>query len=107
MGFAFLWVISFMSYVWAPWPIWHGLFHGGLPRFQQIILTVGTLAFSLEFLFARNATGVHAWELEEALDSGKLDTKRYCRLLDQAMWTVFQGEIPLGMGNAFQLQMNI
>jgi DNA polymerase-2 len=62
---------------------------------------------SLEFLFARNATGVHAWELEEALDSGKLDTKRYCRLLDQAMWTVFQGEIPLGMGNAFQLQMNI
>ncbi|MCB0120584.1 MAG: hypothetical protein KDD72_16225, partial [Anaerolineales bacterium] len=29
---------------------------------------------SLEFLFARNATGVHAWELEETLDSGRLDT---------------------------------
>jgi polyferredoxin len=54
VGFAFLWVISFMSYVWAPWPIWHGLVHGGLPRFQQIILTVGTLAFSMEFLFARH-----------------------------------------------------
>ena len=43
---------------------------------------------SLEFLFARNKTGVHAWELEEALDSSKVDTKRYCRLLDQAIQTV-------------------
>ena len=30
---------------------------------------------SMEFLFARNASGVHAWELEEALDPGRLDTK--------------------------------
>ncbi|MBV6390990.1 MAG: hypothetical protein KPEEDBHJ_00194 [Anaerolineales bacterium] len=44
---------------------------------------------SLEFLFARNASGVHAWELEEALDSGKLDTERYNRLLDRAIQTVF------------------
>lgn len=43
---------------------------------------------SLEFLFARNATGVHAWELDEALDSGKLDIKRYCRLLDWAMRSI-------------------
>jgi DNA polymerase-2 len=43
---------------------------------------------SLEFLFARNGTGVHAWELEEALDSGKLDTKRYFKLLDRAMQTI-------------------
>jgi DNA polymerase-2 len=43
---------------------------------------------SLEFLFARNATGVHAWELEEALDSGKLDAKRYYKLLDRAIQTV-------------------
>lgn len=43
---------------------------------------------SLEFLFARNATGVHAWELVETLDSGRLDTKRYCRLLDRAMQTI-------------------
>ncbi|MCL4270318.1 MAG: hypothetical protein KJZ72_12275 [Anaerolineales bacterium] len=44
---------------------------------------------SLEFLFARNAIGVHAWELDEMLDLGKLDTKRYCRLMDRAMQTIF------------------
>ena len=43
---------------------------------------------SMEFLFARNASGVHAWELEETLDPGRLDTKRYCRLLDRAIRTV-------------------
>ena len=43
---------------------------------------------SMEFLFARNASGVHAWELEEALNPGRLDTERYCRLLDRAMRTV-------------------
>jgi DNA polymerase-2 len=45
---------------------------------------------SLEFLFARNASGVHAWELEEALDSGKLDTKRYYKLLDRAIQTLLE-----------------
>ena len=50
---------------------------------------------SLEFLFARNGTGVHAWELEEALDSGKLDTKRYYRLLDRAIQTVLDPCRPL------------
>ncbi len=50
---------------------------------------------SLEFLFARNATGVHAWELNEALDSGRLDTKRYCRLLDRAIQTVLDPGKPL------------
>ena len=43
---------------------------------------------SLEFLFARNATGVHAWELNETLDSRRLDKKRYCKLLDRAVQTV-------------------
>jgi len=43
---------------------------------------------SLEFLFARNASGVHAWEMEETLDPGRLDTKRYYRLLDRAIETV-------------------
>ncbi len=43
---------------------------------------------SMEFLFARNASGVHAWELDEALDPGRLDTKRYFRLLDRAIQTV-------------------
>ncbi len=52
---------------------------------------------SLEFLFARNASGVHAWELNEALDSGKLDTKRYYRLLDCAIQTVLGPGTPLFM----------
>ena len=43
---------------------------------------------SMEFLFVRNAIGVHAWEMEEALDSAKLDIKRYYRLLDRAMQTI-------------------
>lgn len=60
---------------------------------------------SLKFLFTRNAIGVHAWELEEALDSAKLDIKRYYRLLDRAILTVLQGVPPTG--SAFQLQMNI
>ena len=46
------------------------------------------LGQSMKFLFARNEAGVHAWELEEALDSRKLDTKRYCRLLDRAIQTI-------------------
>jgi len=50
---------------------------------------------SLEFLFARNASGVHAWELEETLAPGMLDTKRYCRLLDRAMRTVLDPCKPL------------
>ncbi len=43
---------------------------------------------SLEFLFARNACGVHAWDLEDALDPARLDTKRYYRLLDRAIQTL-------------------
>lgn len=50
---------------------------------------------SLEFLFARNGTGVHAWELEEALDSGKLDANRYYKLLDRAIQTLLDPGKPL------------
>ena len=57
---------------------------------------------AMEFLFARNASGVHAWELDEALDPGRLDTKRYFDLLDRAMRTVldpFKAGLPsLAMG---------
>jgi DNA polymerase-2 len=41
---------------------------------------------SIEFLFTRD--GVQAWELAEGLDSGRLDIKRYCNLLERAMRTV-------------------
>ncbi|MBI5964081.1 MAG: hypothetical protein HY863_11440 [Chloroflexi bacterium] len=50
---------------------------------------------SVQFLFTRGAPGVHAWELEEALDPGRLDTKRYCMLLDRAMRTVLDPSKPL------------
>jgi len=43
---------------------------------------------SLEFLFARTVSGVHAWELSEALDPKNLDVKRYYQLLDRAMQTI-------------------
>jgi DNA polymerase-2 len=43
---------------------------------------------SVQFLFTRGGSGVQAWELGEALDSGRLDTKRYCTLLDRAIRTV-------------------
>lgn len=43
---------------------------------------------SMEFLFARNASGVHAWELEEILPFERLDTKSYCKVLDRAIRTV-------------------
>ena len=46
------------------------------------------LGQSMEFLFAHNASGIHAWELDEALDPGRLDVKRYFRLLDRAIQTV-------------------
>lgn len=43
---------------------------------------------SVQFLFTRGGSGVQAWELEEALDYRRLDTKRYCTLLDRAIQTV-------------------
>ncbi|MEP0807250.1 MAG: hypothetical protein HRF47_17345 [Chloroflexota bacterium] len=43
---------------------------------------------SVQFLFTRGGSGVHAWKLGEALDPGRLDVKRYFKLLDRAMRTV-------------------
>jgi DNA polymerase-2 len=43
---------------------------------------------SVQFLFTRGGSGVQAWELGEALDPGRLDTKRYCTLLERAIRTV-------------------
>jgi DNA polymerase-2 len=42
---------------------------------------------SVQFLFTRGG-GVHAWELGETLAPERLDTKRYCALLDRAIQTV-------------------
>ena len=43
---------------------------------------------AMRFLFTRGRPGVQAWELGEALDPGRLDTTRYCSLLDRAIRTV-------------------
>ena len=43
---------------------------------------------SVQFLFTRGGSGVQAWELGDVLESGRLDTKRYCTLLDRAIRTV-------------------
>jgi len=43
---------------------------------------------SVQFLLTRGGCGVQAWELGDALDHRRLDTKRYCALLDRAIRTV-------------------
>jgi DNA polymerase-2 len=43
---------------------------------------------SIQFLFTRGGAGVQAWELGEPMDPRRLDTKRYCVLLDRAIRTV-------------------
>ena len=52
--FAFLWITTILTYVWPPAMVWAGLFDGTLPRYLKIAIGVGTLAFTLEFLFARH-----------------------------------------------------
>jgi polyferredoxin len=53
-GFAFLWALVFLTYLLPPREIYANLFGGSLTRNQAIFLTVGTLALSVEFLFARH-----------------------------------------------------
>jgi DNA polymerase-2 len=43
---------------------------------------------SIRFMYTRGGCGVHAWELDDKLDSRRLDTKRYCTLLERAIRTV-------------------
>jgi DNA polymerase-2 len=47
-----------------------------------------TAGQSIRFMYTRGGCGVHAWELEEKLDYRRLDTKRYCTLLERAIQTV-------------------
>jgi DNA polymerase II len=45
---------------------------------------------SMRFLFTRGRPGVHAWELPEVLEPGRLDVRRYDSLLDRAIRTVLE-----------------
>lgn len=52
--FAFLWAIALLTYLLPPEEIYGNLWHGTLTRNQSIFLGVGTLAFFVEFMFARH-----------------------------------------------------
>ncbi|MCX7193018.1 MAG: 4Fe-4S binding protein [Proteobacteria bacterium] len=51
---AFLWAIALLTYLLPPAEIYGNLWHGTLTRNQGVFLTAGTLAFFVEFMFARH-----------------------------------------------------
>jgi len=54
LGFAFLWAVSFLTYLLPPAEIYHNLFHGQLTPNQFRFLAVATAVFTIEFAFARH-----------------------------------------------------
>lgn len=54
IAFAFLWAIALLTYLLPPAEIYGNLWHGTLTRNQSVFLTAGTLAFFVEFMFARH-----------------------------------------------------
>lgn len=54
VGFAFLWAVSFLTYLLPPEMIYSNLINGELTRNQALFIGVATLLLSLEFLFARH-----------------------------------------------------
>lgn len=54
LGFAFAWAVVLLTYLLPPAEVYGNLLRGSLTRNQGIFITAATLAFSLEFLFARH-----------------------------------------------------
>jgi ferredoxin-type protein NapH len=54
VAFAFVWAIALLTYLLPPTEIYGNLWHGTLTRNQSAFLSVGTLAFFVEFMFARH-----------------------------------------------------
>ncbi len=54
IAFAFLWAIALLTYLLPPAEIYGNLWHGALTRNQTIFLSAGTVAFFIEFMFARH-----------------------------------------------------
>ena len=54
LGFAFLWAVTFLTYLLPPKEIYANLFYGELTRNQSIFLAVATFLLCIEFLFARH-----------------------------------------------------
>ncbi|MCW8888578.1 MAG: 4Fe-4S binding protein, partial [Gammaproteobacteria bacterium] len=52
--FTFLWIISLLTYMLPPKEIYGNLLSGELSLFQQSFLIAGTIAFMVEFMFARH-----------------------------------------------------
>ena len=62
----------------------------------------------VEFLFTKNGSAVHAWDLEERPHPDWLDIRQYNFLLDRAMRTILVLEnTHFQTGNVLQTQMNI
>ena len=53
-GFAFLWAVALLTYLLPPAEIYHNLFSAELTLRQSLFIGAATLAFSIEFLFARH-----------------------------------------------------
>lgn len=54
IGFAFLWAVSFMTYLLPPKMIYHNLFNLQLSLNQALFIGIATFLFSIEFTFARH-----------------------------------------------------
>jgi len=54
IGFAFLWALSFLTYLLPPAEIYHNLLHGELTPNQFRFLAVATAVLTIEFAFARH-----------------------------------------------------
>lgn len=54
LTFAFLWAVVLLTYLLPPEQIYGNLIHSELTRNQAVFIGVGTLAFTVEFLFARH-----------------------------------------------------
>lgn len=54
MSFAFLWAVALLTYLLPPAEVYGNLVHGALTRNQALFIGAATVAFSVEFLFARH-----------------------------------------------------
>ena len=53
-AFSFVWALVLLTYLLPPVEIYGNLWHGALTRNQSVFLSVGTIAFFVEFMFARH-----------------------------------------------------
>ncbi|MCF7993765.1 MAG: 4Fe-4S binding protein [Chromatiaceae bacterium] len=54
LGFAFLWAVVLLTYLLPPTLVYGGLISGTLARGPTLFILIATLAFTIEFMFARH-----------------------------------------------------